>query len=184
MSETDTSRLSQDEVYHLLSNPRRRFIISYLRDERVVDLQELASKVAAWENETSVDELTDQQQKRVYVSLYQTHIPKLEDAGIVTYDSDAGRVQLRERVEQLDRYLPQGDDEPRNWRRIYLAVVVGGALFYALVTLNVPGFAAISETLAGVLILLALAAVVSMQYVEERRTSVSQYSESRRTGRE
>jgi DNA-binding transcriptional ArsR family regulator len=169
MSETDTSRLSQDEVYHLLSNPRRRFIISYLRDNGVVDLQELASQVAAWENETPVEELTDQQQKRVYVSLYQTHIPKLEDAGIVTYDADAGRVQLRDRVEQLDRYLPQEGDDSRSWRHIYLAVVVTGALFYGLVALDVPGFAAISEGLAGGLILVALAAAVVWQYVEERR---------------
>jgi DNA-binding transcriptional ArsR family regulator len=169
MSETEKSRLSQDEVYHLLSNPRRRFIISYLREVDTIGLQDLASRVAAWENDTTVDELTDQQQKRVYVSLYQTHIPKLEDAGIVTYDSDAGQVALRDRVEQLDRFLPRNGEQKRNWRQLYLAVVVGGGLVYALVSLDIVSVGPGSEQIVGALILLALGAVVVMQYVDERR---------------
>ena len=170
MSETEKSQLSQDEVYHILSNPRRRFIISHLREKNTVNLQELASSVAAWENETTVDDLTDQQKKRVYVSLYQTHIPKLEDAGIVAYDSDSGRVALRDRVEQLDNYLPQEEDgDQRNWYRAYLAVAVGGAALYGLVRLGVLNVPGLSEGVAGAVVLIALGIVVLAQYLEERR---------------
>jgi DNA-binding transcriptional ArsR family regulator len=164
MSETDSSRLSQDEVYHLLSNPRRRFIISFLRKRHEIGLQELAAEVAAWENETPVDELTDQQQKRVYVSLYQTHIPKLEDAGIVRYDSDTGQVQLRDRVEQLDTYLPTDDRNASMWQWAYLLIVIGGSIFYALVSLDVSIFANVGETVAGAFILGLLGLVVVAQY--------------------
>jgi hypothetical protein len=180
MSETETSRLSQDEVYHLLSNPRRRFIISYLRDDGTVGLQELASTVAAWENDTSPEQLTDQQKKRVYVSLYQTHIPKLEDAGIITYDSDTSQIHLRDSVEQLEQYLPETEDTGRDWRRIYLGLAAVGTLFYLLVTFDVPPFAAISGGMAGGLILVAVAAVVGLQYLAERTGYVEG---SRRSGR-
>ena len=91
MSSSNTEQLSRDEVYDILSNARRRFVIYFLRDRREpVELSELSDRVAAWENDVPVEELTDQQVKRVYVSLYQTHIPKLEDTGIVEYDSDSG----------------------------------------------------------------------------------------------
>jgi DNA-binding transcriptional ArsR family regulator len=179
MSETERSQLSQDEVYHLLSNPRRRFIISYLRDHESVGLQDLASEVAAWENDTSPEQLTDQQKKRVYVSLYQTHIPKLEDAGIITYDSEASRIHLRDRIQQLDRYLPEAEAERRDWRRIYLTVAVVGTAFYLLVMLNVPLFAAIPEGVGGALILLAVASVAVLQYLDDRRRSTGGVSRRR-----
>lgn len=168
MSETETSRLSQDEVYHLLSNPRRRFIISHLRDTESVGLQELASTVAAWENDTSPEQLTDQQKKRVYVSLYQTHIPKLEDAGIITYDDETSQIYLQDNVEQLERYLPESEDAGRDWRRIYLGLAAVGTVFYVLVTFDVPPFDAVSGGLAGALVLAAVAAVVGAQYLSER----------------
>lgn len=166
MSEIESSRLSQDEVYQLLSNPRRRFIISYLRGRDEIYLQDLAAEVAAWENETSVESLTDQQRKRVYVSLYQTHIPKLDEAGIIDYDTDTGMIRLRDRVEQLDTYLPADEDSERDWRRIYLAIVVVGSAFYALVALRVSVFASIQESIAGALILAVLGVAVVLQYWE------------------
>lgn len=168
MSTTEPGPLSQDEVYDLLSNPRRRFIISYLREHDQTRLQDLASTLAAWENETSVDQLTNQQRKRVYVSLYQTHIPKLEDAGVITYDQDSGRVAIRDRIDQLDRYIPHRDRTTIDWRRVYLAVAVVGGIAYALVAFDVSVFAAASEAATGALILLALLAVVAVQYLTER----------------
>lgn len=166
MSETESSRLSQDEVYQLLSNPRRRFIISFLRGRDEIHLQDLAAEVAAWENETAIDSLTAQQRKRVYVSLYQTHVPKLEEAGIIDYDGETGVIRLRDRVEQLDTYLPTREATERNWRRVYLAIVVGGGIFYALVALRVSVFGLVRATTAGALVLGVLAAAVVLQYWE------------------
>lgn len=168
MSTTEPGPLSQDEVYDLLSNPRRRFIISYLREHDHARLQDLASTLAAWENETSVDQLTNQQRKRVYVSLYQTHIPKLVDAGIITYDQDSGQVAIESRIEQLDRYIPHRDRATIDWRRAYLAIVIVGGVTYALVAFDVSVFAAVSDVLAGALILVAILAVAAMQYLSER----------------
>ena len=114
MSTEDPNTLTQDTVYDLLSNRRRRFVISKLRRaDGAVSVNELSEAVAAWENDVEIDELTDKQIKRVYVSLYQIHIPKLDEAGLVAYDKDAGQVELTPAVSELDSYLPdqEADDE-------------------------------------------------------------------------
>src|SRR6056297_1412574 len=103
MSESDQELSSLDTIFDLLSNPRRRFVLHYLkRVEEPVQLTELAAQIAAKENDVPVDELTSQQRKRAYVSLYQTHVPKLEEVGVVTYDADTGNVALTERADEID----------------------------------------------------------------------------------
>jgi len=118
MSRPDHDQLSQGEVYDLLSNARRRYVISYLRDrDEPVELTDLSRAVAAWENDTSVEELSDQQTKRVYVSLYQTHVPKLDDSGLVDYDQETGEIALTSSVNELDTYLPAEEkaETPGSW---------------------------------------------------------------------
>jgi len=57
MSDTNQTTLGQDEAYELLSNARRRFVISYLRSQDGrVPLNELSQSLAAWENDIPVDE--------------------------------------------------------------------------------------------------------------------------------
>ncbi|QUO46871.1 MULTISPECIES: DUF7344 domain-containing protein [Halorubrum] len=137
MTEHREDGLSQDALFSLLSNPRRRFILQHLNGiEGSVKLQALAGEVAAWENETDPESLTDKQRKRLYVSLYQTHIPKLEEAGIVEYDRDTGDIRLTDRGSDLNRYLDRDATESggeRRWGRYYLAVALGSAAAYAAV---------------------------------------------------
>ena len=59
---------------------------------------ELAERVAAEENGVPREELSSAQRKRVYVSLYQTHVPKMEDAGLVDYDQETSMVSLKARA--------------------------------------------------------------------------------------
>ncbi|VTT88118.1 hypothetical protein DM2_1452 [Halorubrum sp. DM2] len=134
MTETRENGLSQDALFSLLSNPRRRFILRYLnRTDESIQLQDLAAEVAAWENETDREALTSKQRKRLYVSLYQTHIPKLEEAGIVEYDGDTGQIRLTDRGGDLNRYLdvdaPDADGT-RRWGRYYLLLALVVALAY------------------------------------------------------
>jgi hypothetical protein len=165
MSQSDTEPLTQDAVYDLLSNARRRFVLSYLRDrDEPIELGELSKKVAAWENETDVEELTAQQTKRVYVSLYQTHIPKLHDHGLVEYDQDSGEVELTSNVDALDTYLPERDDDRVPWQLVYASVATAGLLVYAAVALFPAAFAWVSMTLLNVAVIGAFAAVTIAHY--------------------
>jgi len=120
-------QLSRDQVFDILSSPRRRYVLYYLREYGgPVELTALAEKLAAWENDTTVEELPAQARKRVYVSLYQTHVPKLEESGLIEYDSDSGELALADDDSQVDPYLGKQTPE-RPWYVYYLAVAVAGA---------------------------------------------------------
>jgi len=149
--------LTQDLVFEVLSSTRRRQVLSLLNQKGPMELTELAEYVAARENDTTVEELTKQQRKRVYVSLYQTHVPKLEDANIVDHDSDSGVVRLKSRASEVDRYL-DGDD-PFPWQYVYVAVAAVGLGLVVLAWANVLVFAAVPDVVMA--ILLAVAIVVT-----------------------
>lgn len=98
--------LSEDEIFNLLSSARRRSVLRrLLGDDEPVELQELADEIAAEENDKAVGELTDRERKRVYVSLYQTHVPTMADAGVLDYEPESGSIVPRGRVAQLQGYL-------------------------------------------------------------------------------
>jgi hypothetical protein len=157
--------LSQDTVFDILSNPRRRYVLYYLRQEGgPVQLTRLAEHVAAWENETEVESLDDQQRKRVYVSLYQTHVPKLADAGVVEYDKDQGSVALAEDAVAIDDYLSRQDDE-LPWQYVYAAEAAVGVVLLALTFFDAPVFGALPDTLVSFLIVLTFAVTVGAQFL-------------------
>ncbi|WP_138004361.1 DUF7344 domain-containing protein [Halalkalirubrum salinum] len=125
MSYNDTFQLSQDTVFDLLSSSRRRFIIRRLKSRSTgIDLQTLAGDLAAQEADIDRDELTAQQRKRIYVSLYQTHIPKLADADVIQYDPDTSVVHPGPKLDSLEAYLTQTDDRNRLvWVHIGITLV-------------------------------------------------------------
>ena len=165
------SRLSQDLVFDILSSPRRRYVLYYLREAgEPVELTTLAEHVAAWENETTVEDLTEQERKRVYVSLYQTHIPKLDEANIVEYDQDTGEVALAAGASQVDDYLGQPSSQ-FPWQQFYLVLAAVATLLLGLTVFDVLWFSALSEgTVAlvaiGVFVVSAAVHYFSQQFVD------------------
>lgn len=168
--------LSQDVVFDILSSPRRRYVLYYLKQvDEPIELTDLAEQVAAWENETTPESLTDQERKRVYVSLYQTHIPKLDEAGIVTYDQDDGSVELAPGSSAIDEYLPQSGPE-FSWERLYLALA--GASTLLLLVAATTGI--ISTTIAAVVVVLSFLVASATHYLQYRRQQNEIPSELRR----
>ena len=157
----EESELALDDAFNILSNSRRRYILYYLytRSEPAT-IDELAGQIAAWENEIPIEELDDTARRRVYVSLYQTHLPKLDDFGIADYDRDDGTVTLTDRAGEIVRYLPVEERETRDftWYYIGLSAVAVVLLGAVAVNLLAPGVAA-------VLIALGLLALVAFQFV-------------------
>jgi len=126
-------KLSRDRVFDILSSPRRRYVLYYLREHGgPVELTDLAEKLAAWENDTTVAELSPQARKRVYVSLYQTHVPKLQEAGLIEYDSDSGELSTAAENSSVDPYLGSQTAE-RRWYVYYLVLTVSSLGFLAAV---------------------------------------------------
>ena len=111
-TDVDVPQLTKDDLFHLLQNQRRRRILKYLQDaDGPVDMRDVAEQVAAWENDVPVRQLSSDERQRVYIALYQSHLPKLDEEGVLDYDQDRGRVQRTAVANQLDPYLALGDDE-------------------------------------------------------------------------
>ncbi|WP_049896576.1 DUF7344 domain-containing protein [Natrialba chahannaoensis] len=131
-----TQSLDRGTIFDLLSNHRRRYVIHYCkREDRPVELGELAEHVAAWELDTEVEALTSAERKRIYTSLQQTHLPTLERAGMVRFDDRT--IELTEEASTLEIYLDivPGDSVP--WGLYYLglsaiATVMMAGLWFGL----------------------------------------------------
>lgn len=127
--------LTEERKFQLLKNSRRRQIIDYLLEhEGPTTRSELAEIVAANENDIPVSELGSDQRKRVYVSMYQTHLPTLGDADVIQYDPNRGTVAVGPNLPELVPYLRTSDDaDESTWNRhLLLLSVVAGGLFVAL----------------------------------------------------
>lgn len=86
---------SKDAIFGILENERRRHVLEFLRTTPSTTLSDLAEHVASVENDKPVRDLTSNERKRVYVSLYQSHLQKMADAGVIAYDRSRGAVELR-----------------------------------------------------------------------------------------
>lgn len=142
----EESRLPKDELFHLLQNERRRRALQYILDcGDTVDMREIAERLAAIENDVDVAELTSAQRKRVYVSLYQCHLPKLDEAAVIDYNKDRGRIAPTRRIAQLEPYLSvdaesedaSGDADVRS-ELPAVATVIGAVLTAAAWTSVLP----------------------------------------------
>lgn len=104
----DAEDLDRDDIFHLLQCRRRRLAIAYiLENEGRLEMRTIAEQIAAMENETTVRNLKSQQRQRVYIALYQSHLPKLDKLGIIDYNQSRGWVEATPMVTQFDRYLTE-----------------------------------------------------------------------------
>ncbi|MDB2240928.1 hypothetical protein EXE51_15500 [Halorubrum sp. CGM5_25_10-8B] len=119
---TQTStQLSHTDIHDLLSNSRRRHTIHILkRDDGEGALSSIAEEVAAWENDKPVAAVESSERHRVYTSIQQNHIPRLERAGIITHDR--GDLELTSEADRLDLYMDVVPDDSIPWGEYYLGL--------------------------------------------------------------
>jgi DNA-binding transcriptional ArsR family regulator len=164
-STTEDTGLSKDDVFSLLSNRRRRLTLHYLRrSSGTASVRDLSKQIAAWENGVGVDDLNYKQRKRVYTSLHQTHLPKLDDSGVVEYDRDRGTVTMTDLATELDPYLDRtvsaGGDE--SWPVYYLGLAGLAAVVVACAWAGLFPFSLVPDIAYAALLTLALAVSASL----------------------
>lgn len=162
----DTSQsLSKDEIFEVLSNQRRRQLLILLhRADGSSTLGDLAESIAAQE---VGEDVSSDQYKRVYISLYQTHVPKLQELGIVEYDADEKEVWLTDRFDQVVTVLGE-TRQPRPWWRYY-AVLALVSLVYIVVYWAVLPTDELVGRLAALVPILALLVLVLVHYRSSTR---------------
>jgi len=80
------------DLLDVAKSERRRRALGVVTDFDTIDLTDLAEVVASMEEHEDRNDLCSQARKRVYVSLYQTHVSKLDETGLVQWDQEAGTV--------------------------------------------------------------------------------------------
>ena len=154
----------------MLKNPRRRYALRYLRTvDRGVSLSDLSEQIAAWENDKAVGDLSSSERKRVYVGLYQVHLPKMDEVDAVAFDKSRGTIEPAENIGQFYRYL---DDprESRNWAEVYFALT-GATVVALLVTLMLESVVTVpTVSIVAGAGLAAFAGVALLQYRAEQST--------------
>ena len=109
---TDAAAIPEDDLFHLLQNERRRNVLRYLRGrDESVRMRDVAEQVAAWEHGTTVEQLSSDQRQRVYISLYQSHLDTLDDAGVIDYNQSRGIITPTPLIDDVVRYLDLADGD-------------------------------------------------------------------------
>lgn len=163
MTNDETEPITHDVAFDLLSSKRRRFVLSRLQDAPGgMELSDLATELSSFENEVPPEELSSKDRKRVYVSLYQTHVPKLDDTGLVAYDSDTGTVRPTEQLDELAAYF-EPTEPTVCWGPLYGLVALVGLGLYALAVST--DAAMIAPVHVGVGVLVVILALSLGQYI-------------------
>jgi len=157
--------LSMDETFELLKNNRRRLVLEYLiRHDGEAKLDNIADHVTAIENDTEVSAITSAERKRVYVGLYQFHLPKMADMGVIDYEQSRGSVALTDRGRQLHHEHERHSRSERRWYLAYLGIAGAGALG-VLLSVVLSSTAVAVTWLAGQTVVLALLALANASAV-------------------
>lgn len=96
---------SARQLYDIFRNVRRRYVLYYAKQVRgPISVNELVEKIASWEDPLDSEGCSRERRRSIYNSLQQTHLPKLEDVGLIEYNRNKKRVTLTAHAERVEFY--------------------------------------------------------------------------------
>lgn len=93
--------LEIEPVYEALGHSRRRYLCYTLLEDTEWSLTDVATKIAAWENDVPEHTVTEDRRQKVYVSLYHAHVPKLVDEEVITFETATETITTADHTEQV-----------------------------------------------------------------------------------
>lgn len=105
----------QDELFDVLSHHRRRFTLQYLQtaESPPVSVDVLTTTLGSWEDQRTgpAQVHTSADTADIKLSLVHTHLPKMADADVITYDPTRQTVMLAANAPEMDAYLQAMTDD-------------------------------------------------------------------------
>jgi DNA-binding transcriptional ArsR family regulator len=88
--------VSSDAILSAVANEHRRAILNSLDNalEQTLEYDVLVDRVADRVRDDDAKREFDGHRQRVRIALHHTHLPKLEEAGIIDYETETGHVQF------------------------------------------------------------------------------------------
>lgn len=162
-----------DQVFGILKNSRRRQVLEYVADaEGQVSLSEVAEQIAAWENDKEVRQITSSERKRVYVGLYQCHLPKMDAMGIISFNKPRGTIELEDGIDVFYDYLDtaeESDDPPWHVYSVALSVAGASVLGAAMLVRPLTTLPAVDLAVGAVILSFLVYAAASLQWQRSER---------------
>jgi len=167
------TEVSEDELFDVLANQRRRFAVHLLKREEAdsVAIGDMAEQIAAWENGIDTAEITGNERKRVYTALQQSHLPKMDDAGVVEFNKDRGVVEPTPALTDVDVYMDVVEGREIPWSDYYLGLSGAAVALTGAVWLGAWPFTLLPEMAWTVAIVVAFAfsAITHKYYTAEMK---------------
>jgi hypothetical protein len=168
MTNAPSGGLTQGELFDTLCNERRLGIIRHLQaNDGSSRLSPLVDYVAAVENGKQPDALARAERRRVYISLYQTHLPMLEERSIIEWDRSENVISLRANS-TVEQYLGHSTDAGVPWHVGYLVTGVVGVGLLLMQALRVAPFDGLSIAWTLAVLSAAVLSLVVVRYAIER----------------
>ena len=163
--------VDRETAFDILSNQRRRHTLHYLlREERPVELRELSTQISAWENGVEPEEISHKERKRVYTALRQTHLPKMDEEGVLNYDKNRGVIEPTTEVEDLEFYLDVVPEKEISRGEYYLGLSLVSAGLVVAVYLDAVPFNALPDLAwIGIIVAAFLISATVDTFFERRR---------------
>lgn len=115
---TQISSFDQDTAHTILSSRRRRFLLYHFLENDHANLTEIALQIAAWEEDTSIEDVSEDLHQQVKIALVHNHLPRLADHGLIEYDTRSGDIVVQDGFAELRPILahfPENDGyQPKN----------------------------------------------------------------------
>lgn len=129
-------QLSKSDIFGVLQNERRRYILKILQEKGGQSVRSLSEEIACLES--GVKEPKSNFRKSVYSSLHQTHIPKMESLKIIAYNKNTDIVELLPGSHDFNIYIETVKKGDIPWSQFYLGLstltVIGSlAIFTELI---------------------------------------------------
>lgn len=123
--ENITAPVSPNLVFDVLASPHRQVILALLSNRmRPIREHDLATEVAAWEQDVLLLEVAEEERHRIRSALYHSHLPKLEDAGLIEWDTDRNTVAPTDhptfQKPEIETIIREQREEPRQtWDALF-----------------------------------------------------------------
>ncbi|WP_115864564.1 DUF7344 domain-containing protein [Halorussus litoreus] len=103
--------MTTETTFDLLGNPVRRNLLAILRESSSIERDRLTATLAAEAGDATgfgASEGTEEARHRMRIALHHNHLPRLADAGLVTYDEET--VTATNRLKAVASLLHSPDD--------------------------------------------------------------------------
>lgn len=169
--ENPDPELVASEIHDVLRNERRRMVLEQLgKAGDAVSARELSEMIAA--READSDPPPRNVRQSVYISLQQTHLPKLADLDIVDYDDATKEVRPGENASDVGVYMEVVPKYGLSNSEFYAALGALGALLVVATQVGVPGLSGVPPAVWALVVFAAILVSAAYQTVDQRSSLV------------